>query len=129
MQREVVARPMGDRVLIKVMDPQTGTIQQRPMIFGMVAPGSEEPPPGAVPARGIIMQTGPGYAVQGPDSRIYVALDVKIGDEVLFFEERGMKLKIDDEELVLLHEQFILVVLSTMTGRPAEAPSDVDAPE
>jgi co-chaperonin GroES (HSP10) len=132
-QREVVARPMGDRVLIKVMDPQSGTIQQRPMSFGLSLAGltpmpNQEPPNDAVPARGIIMQTGPGYAVQGPESRIYIALDVKIGDEVLFFEENGRKLTIDGEELLLLHEQYILVVLSTMVGRPAEGPP-LDAPE
>lgn len=118
---QVVARPLNDRVLIKVMEPQKGSTQQTSGGILFLFAGHE--PPERVelaPARGIIVSVGPGYVVPGPEERHYVAMDVKLGDEVLFFEDRGIKVKINDEELLLLNEIFILVVLDSMDGRPAE---------
>lgn len=125
---QVVARPTGDRVLIKVIEPQVGSLnphgQGGLFMFVGVGPQQEPERPELAPARGIIVAVGPGYVVQGVDERHYVRLDVKPGDEVLFFEDRGLKLKINDEELYLLNEQFILVVLDSMDGRPAEVYED-----
>lgn len=108
-----------------MIEPQVGSLNPHSGgLFVLAASGLVPVEPGErpelAPARGIIVSVGPGYVVQGADERHYVALDVKAGDDVLFFEDRGMKLKINDEELYLLNEQFILVVLDSMDGRPAE---------
>lgn len=130
------ARPLNDRVLIMVLDHQVGTLHQGVSFFSIVngvpqmgdtEPGESPPPEELAPARGVIVSVGPGYVVPGPDSRRYVAMDVKVGDEVLFFEERGMKLTIEGEEFVLLNEGFILVVLDSLDGRPAEVDVGLDA--
>lgn len=134
-------RPLGDRVIVKVLDKQQGTLRPSAM-FGPIlmvdSDGEVEvgqlDPPTPRPARGVLTAVGPGTLMLGRDNddpmaKAYVPMELKVGDEVLFYSEVGVPVTIDDEDLVVVPEQAILVVLSSMTGEPAVfegAESDAD---
>jgi co-chaperonin GroES (HSP10) len=120
-------RPLGERVLVKVLDEQEGTLQEMPHFGMMLMLTSDEPQQmkkRPKPARGVVVAVGPGSMVlvaaspDDPPVRQYVPCDVFPGDEVLFYSEPGIPVEVDGEELILVPEQAILVVLS---GAPALA--------
>jgi chaperonin GroES len=47
-----------------------------------------------------------------PDNRATVALDVKVGDRILFGKHSGTDIKIGVEDLLILREDEFLVVLA-----------------
>lgn len=133
----VKARPLGESVLIKVLNAQTGTVRG-PGIFPFVISQDEDgnptldtPHPAAnvQPARGVIVSAGPGYVVHGPESRHYVQLDTKPGDEVLFFTDHALEVEVAGERLWLAAESRLLVVLDSMDGDPARAGVTEDSDE
>lgn len=116
---DAMPRPLGDRVLIKVLDEQHGVLQPVPA-FGtcmlVTEEGTEEPKPR--PARGIIVATGPGTMFmraeeEGPE-RAYMPVCVDVGDEVLFISDVGLSCEVNGEELLLVCENAILVVMSSI---------------
>ena len=91
-------RPLHDRVIVRRMEEQTMSPG------GIVLPGSaaEKPVGGEIVAvgNGRITDTG---AVQ--------ALDVKVGDKVLFGKFVGAEIKVEGEELLVMREDDIVAVL------------------
>jgi chaperonin GroES len=60
------------------------------------------------PSQGEILAAGPGKVTDNGDVR---ALDVKVGDKILFGQYGGSTVKIDGEELLILSESEIFGVL------------------
>jgi chaperonin GroES len=60
-----------------------------------------------LPERGVVRYVGPGF--RRPDGE-YVELDVKVGDEVLFFVKHGVEIRVNGENLLLLRDDNILVI-------------------
>jgi chaperonin GroES len=58
---------------------------------------------------GEVLAAGPG--VRGEDGKLH-ALDVKIGDRVLFGKWSGTEIKIDGEDLVVMKESDIMGVVA-----------------
>ena len=60
------------------------------------------------PNRGEIIAAGNGRITDGGDVR---AMDVKVGDAVLFGQYAGTAVKVDGEELLMMKEEDILAVI------------------
>lgn len=92
-------RPLGDRVLVKRVEEETKTKG------GIIIPDTAK----EKPQEGEVIATGPGAR---DDDGKHVALDVKVGDRVLFAKWGGTEVKIDGEDLLILKESDILGVLT-----------------
>ena len=91
-------RPLHDRVIIKRLAAETTTS------FGIVIPDSA----GEKPDQGEVIAVGPGKRDEA--GRI-IALDVKVGDRVLFGKYSGQPVKVAGEELLVMREEDIMGVL------------------
>ena len=73
-------------------------------------------PPGVIlsssaaekPSQGVVLAVGNGQVTDSGEVR---ALDVKVGDKVLFGQYAGTTVKVDGEELLIMKETDILGVL------------------
>ncbi len=92
-------RPLHDRVIIKRVEEETKTAG------GIVLPGSAA----EKPSQGEVLAVGSGKALDNGEVR---ALEVKVGDKVLFGKYSGSEVKIDGEEVVVMREEDIMAVLS-----------------
>ena len=91
-------RPLHDRVVVKRMEEETTTAS------GIVIPDSAK----EKPARGEVLAIGSGKITENGDVR---ALDVKVGDTVLFGKYAGTELKVEGEDVLVMREDDILAVL------------------
>jgi len=92
-------QPLGDRVVIERESSESKTAG------GIVLPDSAKDKP----ARGVIKAIGDGKLNQKTGKR--VALQVKVGDRVLFSSYAGDEFKVDGAELLLMREDDILAVI------------------
>jgi chaperonin GroES len=60
------------------------------------------------PSRGDVLAVGPGRVLETGDIR---PCDIKKGDKVIFGQYGGSKVRVDDEELLILSESEIFGVL------------------
>ena len=93
-------RPLHDRVVVKRMDEETTTSG------GIVLPGSAA----EKPQRGEVLAVGNGKVLDSGERK---ALDVKVGDQILFGKYSGSEVKIDDAELLVMREDDIMAVLES----------------
>jgi chaperonin GroES len=91
-------RPLHDRVVIKRME------EERTSPGGIVIPDSAT----EKPIKGEVLAIGNGKITDNGEVR---ALDVKVGDKVLFGKYSGTEIKIDGEELVVMREDDIMAVI------------------
>ncbi len=91
-------RPLHDRVVIRRME------EERKTAAGIVIPDSAQ----EKPAEGEIVAVGKGKILDNGDAR---ALDVKVGDKVLFSKYAGTEVKVDGEELLVMREEDIMGVI------------------
>ena len=90
-------RPLHDRVIIE-------RIEERTTAGGIVIPETA----GDKPQKGRVVAAGKGkFNEQGN----VVALDVKIGDEVLFGKYAGTEVKVEGKELLVMKEEDIMGVI------------------
>ena len=88
-------RPLHDRVLIKVLDSEEKTSG------GIIIPDTAK----EKPQEGEVVAVGPG-AIN--DTGKVAAMDVKIGDIVLFGKWSGTEVKIDGKEYSIMKESDIM---------------------
>jgi chaperonin GroES len=91
-------RPLHDRVLIKRVE------EERKTASGIVLPDSATEKPN----RGEVVAAGPGKSNDKGEVR---PMGVQVGDTVLFSQYAGAKVKVDDEELLMMGEDDILAVI------------------
>lgn len=91
-------KPIGDKVVIRPAKVEEKTES------GIVLPGSAQ----EKPQQGEVVAVGPGLYDQNGNR---LALDVQVGDRVVYGKYGGTEVKLDDEELIILAEKDILVVL------------------
>ena len=89
---------MHDRIIVKRLE------EERKTASGIVIPdtAAEKPDQGEVKAVGKGKKTDDGKVV---------ALDVKVGDRVLFGKYSGQTVKVDGEELLVMREEDIMGVI------------------
>ena len=91
-------RPLHDRVLVRRIEDETTTPG------GIVIPDSAK----EKPAQGEIIAAGKGKILDNGDVR---ALDVQVGDKVLFGKYAGTEVKVEGEELLVMREDDIVGVV------------------
>jgi chaperonin GroES len=92
-------RPLHDRVVVKRME------EERTSSGGIVIPDSAA----EKPQKGEVVAVGNGKVT---DSGEILALDVKVGDQVLFGKYSGTEIKLDGEDVLIMKEEDILGVLA-----------------
>lgn len=91
-------RPLGDRVVVKPMPTEEVTKS------GIVLPDTAK----EKPQQGEVVAVGSGRLL---DNGQRVAIDLKVGDKVLFSKYAGNEIKIDDVEYLILREADVLGVI------------------
>jgi chaperonin GroES len=91
-------RPLHDRVIVKRLESETRTAG------GIVIPDSAA----EKPVQGKIVAVGKGKILEDGSVR---ALDVKIGDKILFGKYSGTEVKVDGDELVVMREEDVMAVI------------------
>ncbi|MDR5170380.1 co-chaperone GroES [Methylobacillus pratensis] len=91
-------RPLQDRVIVKRLE------EERKTASGIVIPDSAA----EKPDQGEVIAVGPG---KKDDNGKAIALDVKVGDKVLFGKYAGQAVKVNGEEVLVLREDDILGVV------------------
>jgi len=92
-------KPLHDRVLVRRVEGEEKTAG------GLIIPESAK----EKPAEGEIIAVGEG--LRNADGE-RVALDVKVGDKVLFGKWNGQDITVDGEELLMMKESDIMGILS-----------------
>ncbi|MDO4896211.1 MAG: co-chaperone GroES [Moraxella sp.] len=90
-------RPLHDRIVVR------RTEEEQKTAGGILLPGSAQ----EKPQQGEVIAVGNG---QITDNGVR-ALDVKVGDKVLFGQYAGQTVKVDGEELLIMKESDVLGVL------------------
>lgn len=90
-------KPLHDRVVIRRLE------EEKVSAGGIVLPDSAK----EKPAEGEVVAVGPGKAA---DNGNLVAMNVKVGDKVLFGKYAGQEVKVDGEELLVMREDDIIAI-------------------
>ncbi|MBT3195255.1 MAG: co-chaperone GroES [Candidatus Ruthia sp.] len=91
-------RPLHDRVIVR------RTEEEKTTASGLIIPDSAT----EKPSQGEIVAAGKGRVT---DNGNVVALDVKVGDQVLFGQYAGTEIKSDGETLLVMREDDVVAVI------------------
>ena len=91
-------RPLHDRVIVKRLE------EERTSPGGIVIPDTAA----EKPIQGKVMAVGKGKILEDGKVR---ALDVKVGDKILFGKYSGTEVKVDGDELVVMREEDVMAVI------------------
>ena len=91
-------RPLHDRVIVKRLENETKTAS------GIVIPDAAT----EKPDQGEVLAVGPG---KRNDKGEQIALNVKVGDRVLFGKYSGQSVKVNGEELLVMKEDDLFAVV------------------
>jgi len=91
----VKLQPLADRLVVRPIEREEVTKG------GIVLPDTAK----EKPQEGEVMAVGPGRLSEDGKR---IAMDVKVGDTVIYAKYGGTEIKIENEELVILHESDIL---------------------
>lgn len=91
-------RPLHDRVIVKRLE------EERTSPGGIVIPDSAA----EKPIQGKIVAVGKGKILEDGNVR---ALDVKVGDKILFGKYSGTEVKVEGEDLLVMREEDVMAVI------------------
>ncbi|WP_453992187.1 co-chaperone GroES [Bacillus nitroreducens] len=91
-------KPLGDRVIIELVESEEKTAS------GIVLPDSAK----EKPQEGKVVAVGTGRVL---DSGEKVALEVAVGDRIIFSKYAGTEVKYEGTEYLILRESDILAVI------------------
>jgi len=92
-------KPLGDKVLVKRLEAEAKTAG------GIVLPESAK----EKPKKGTVVALGDGRTL---DSGEKAAIQVKVGETVLFGSYAGTEITVDGEEYILMSEDEILAIIA-----------------
>jgi chaperonin GroES len=91
-------KPLADRLVVKPLEEE----EVRPS--GIVLPETAK----EKPQKGEVLAVGPG--ARGDDGE-RIALDLSVGQKVLFTKYAGTEIKVDDEKYLILRESDVLALI------------------
>jgi chaperonin GroES len=91
-------KPLGSRVVIEPIE------QEEITAGGIVLPETAK----EKPQQGMVMSVGPG---DRDESGKRIAMDVAVGDKVLFAKYSGTEIKMDGKKLLILRESDLLAIV------------------
>ena len=89
--------PLGDRVVIKPEPLEEKTRS------GIVLPDTAK----EKPSEGTVVAVGPGRTL---DNGQRIAVEVKIGDKIIYSKYGGTEVKLESEDFIILQERDILAI-------------------
>jgi chaperonin GroES len=92
-------RPLHDRVIVKRLEQETKTAS------GIVIPDNAA----EKPDQGEVLAVGPGK--RNEKTSDFIALNIKVGDRVLFGKYSGQTVKVDGDELLVMKEDDLFAVV------------------
>jgi chaperonin GroES len=93
-------KPLGDRVVVEPVEQEEMTAS------GLVLPETAK----EKPQKGVVMAAGPGARDEAGKR---IALDVSVGETVLFAKYAGTEFKVDGKKLLILKESDLLAIVDT----------------
>jgi chaperonin GroES len=93
-------RPLYDRIVVKRIE------EKETVMGGIIIPDSAK----EKPQEGEVVAAGKGKRLE--DGKL-IALDVKVGDRILFGKYSGSDIKLDGEEYLIMREDEVLGVLES----------------
>ena len=93
-------RPLHDRILVKRLE------EERTSSGGIIIPDTAT----EKPVQGKVVAVGKGKILEDGSVR---ALDVKVGDKILFGKYSGTEVKVDGDELVVMREEDVMAVIES----------------
>jgi chaperonin GroES len=91
-------RPLQDRILVSRVEEEAKTKG------GIIIPDTAK----EKPAEGKVVAVGPGKTDDGGNK---IALELKVGDRILFGKYAGTEVKIEGEEYIIMREDDVLGVI------------------
>ncbi len=91
-------KPLFDKVVVKSIEAEEKTAS------GIILPGTAQ----EKPQMAEVVAVGPGGLIAGKD----VAMQVKVGDKVLYSKYSGSEFKIDGQEVIILRQSDILAIVN-----------------
>jgi len=91
-------RPLNDRIIVRRVE------EQEQMRGGLYIPDTAK----EKPQEGEVIAVGNGKILNNGDR---VAIDIKVGDKVLFGKYSGTEVKLDGDEYLILREDDVLGVI------------------
>ena len=104
-------RPLHDRVVVRRAE---GELKSK---GGIIIPDTAK----EKPQEGEIVAVGPGAR---DDAGKLIALDVKVGDAILFGKWSGTEVKLDGEDLLIMKEADIMGIVETAASESEAKPQD-----
>ncbi len=98
MASKLKLKPLGGRVIIEPIE------QEEMTPGGIILPETAK----EKPQEGNVLAVGPG---DRDDKGVRIAMDVKVGDKVLFAKYSGTEIKMDGRKLLILRESDLLAVV------------------
>jgi chaperonin GroES len=92
-------RPLHDRVIVKRLE------EEKKSAGGIIIPDNAA----EKPVKGEILAVGPG---KRDDSGKNIAVDLKVGDTVLFGKYSGSEVKVDGQDLLVMREDDVIAVFT-----------------
>jgi len=93
-------KPLGDRIVVKALEAETQTTG------GIILPDTAK----EKPQQGEVLAVGPGKML---DSGKLSAVDVKVGDKVVYSKYGGTEIKVGGEDVIILRADDVLGVLNS----------------
>ena len=94
----VSIKPLEDRILVKSLEAETTTAS------GLVIPDTAK----EKPQEGEVLAVGPGRMT---DKGVRVAMDIKVGDRVIYSKYGGTEIKHGGQEYLILSARDVLAVI------------------
>jgi chaperonin GroES len=91
-------KPLGSRVVVEPVEQEDVTAG------GIVLPETAK----EKPQKGKVLSVGPG---DRDDTGKHVAMDVSVGDTVLFAKYGGTEIKVEGKKLLILRESDLLAIV------------------
>jgi chaperonin GroES len=98
MASKLKLKPLGGRVIVEPIE------QEEMTAGGIILPETAK----EKPQEGKILAAGPG---ERDEDGKRVAMDVKVGDRVLYAKYSGTEVKIDGKKMLILKENDILAIV------------------
>lgn len=98
-------KPLADRVVVKLV------AQEEKTKSGIVLPDTAK----EKPQEGEVLAVGTGKTLENGTK---LAMEVKVGDRVIFSKYAGTEIKVDGEDVLILAERDVLAIVEKPAAEP-----------
>src|SRR2546429_5047301 len=100
-------QPLGDRLIVEAIEEEETTTS------GIVLPDTAK----EKPQRGRVLAVGPGARNDNGD---IIAMEVAVGDEIIYSKYGGTEIKLGADEVLILRESDVLAKVTSTGSKKAQ---------